>query len=103
MAHTYLLFDFGTDGEKAQVARQKLERWKQAFRLDKKLQFKLEGPEDEGDDVPEDAHEAAVKPKTEKPQAAKSKAKHKPKDTETSEEAPAPNGKVNLLVRLYFS
>jgi hypothetical protein len=102
MAHTYLLFDFGTDEEKAQLARQKLERWKQAFRLDKKLQYKLERPEDEAKDEPEHAHEAAEKPKAEKSKA-KSKAKHKSKDTDASEETPAANGKVNLLVRLYFS
>jgi hypothetical protein len=102
MAHTYLLFDFGTDEEKAPLARQKLERWKQAYRLDKKLQYKLERPEDEANDASENAHEAAEPPKTEKPKA-KSKAKHKSKESEASEEAPAANGKVNLLVRLYFS
>ncbi len=102
MAHTYLLFDFGTDEEKAQLARQKLERWKQAFRLDKKLQYKLERPEDEAKEEPEHAHEAAAPPKAEKT-AAKSKAKHKLKESEAAEETPAANGKVNLLVRLYFS
>jgi hypothetical protein len=102
MAHTYLLFDFGTDEEKAQLARQKLERWKQAFRLDKKLQYKLERAEDEANDEPEHAHEAVETPKAEKPKA-KSKAKHKSKETEATEEAPPANGKVNLLVRLYFS
>ena len=50
MAHTYLIFDFGTDEEKAQLARHKLEGWKQAFRLDKKLQYKLERPEDEAEE-----------------------------------------------------
>ena len=69
MAHTYLLFDFGTDEEKAQLARQKLERWKQAFRLDKKLQYKLERAEDEAKDESDHAHEAAEKPKAEKPKA----------------------------------
>jgi len=102
MAHTYLLFDFGTDEEKAQLARQKLERWKQAFRLDKKLQYKLERPEDEAKAHPEQAHEAAETAKTEKPKA-KSKAKHKSKESEVSEETPAANRKVNLLIRLYFS
>src|ERR1700724_3231373 len=42
MAHTYMLFDFGADEEAAQKARHKLEGWKQAFRLDKKLQFKFD-------------------------------------------------------------
>jgi hypothetical protein len=102
MAHTYLLFDFGTDEEKAQLARQKLERWKQAFRLDKKLQYKLERPEEEAKAEPDHAHEATEKPKPEKPKA-KSKAKHKSEESEASEDTPAANGKVNLLVRLYFS
>ncbi len=102
MAHTYLLFDFGTDEEKAQLARHKLEGWKQAFRLDKKLQYKLERADDEAKADSEQAHKAAETPKTEKPKA-KSKAKHKSKETEASKEAPAANGKVNLLVRLYFS
>src|SRR6267142_7155741 len=42
MAHIYMSFDFGTDEEKAQQARHKLEMWKQAFRLDKKLLYKFE-------------------------------------------------------------
>jgi hypothetical protein len=102
MAHTYLLFDFGTDEEKAQLARHKLEGWKQAFRLDKKLQYKLERAGDAAKDAPEHAHEAAKTPKAEKPKA-KTKAKHKSRESEASEEAPTANGKVNLLVRLYFS
>ncbi len=102
MAHTYLLFDFGTDEEKAQLARHKLEGWKQAFRLDKKLQYKLERGEDEAKSAPEQAHKTAEAPKSEK---SKPKTKSKPKSAkaEVSEEAPPPNGKVNLLVRLYFS
>jgi hypothetical protein len=101
MAHTYLLFDFGTDEEKAQLARHKLEGWKQAFRLDKKLQYKLERAEAEADAKPDEA-QAAETPKAEKPKA-KSKAKHKSKEAEAPEETPLANGKVNLLVRLYFS
>ena len=42
MAHIYLTFDFAKDEEKAQQARHKLEGWKQAFRLDKKLLYKVE-------------------------------------------------------------
>ncbi|MGH9455289.1 MAG: hypothetical protein ACRD51_13030 [Candidatus Acidiferrum sp.] len=105
MAHTYLLFDFGADEEKAQLARHKLEGWKQAFRLDKKLLYKLDRPEPESEDAPEDTPKAA---EAEKPKA-KSKAKPKAKSAaaeapkQTQEEAPASNGKVNLLVRLYFS
>ena len=102
MAHTYLLFDFGTDEEKAQLARHKLEGWKQAFRLDKKLQYKLERAQDEANGEPEQAHKSSQTPKAEKPKS-KAKAKHKSKEAEAPEEAPPANGKVNLLVRLYFS
>ena len=101
MAHTYILFDFGTDEEKAQLARHKLEGWKQAFRLDKKLQYKLERAEDESKAEPEQAHKPAETPKAEKPKA-KAKGKHKSKEA-APDEAPPANGKVNLLVRLYFS
>ena len=107
MAHTYLLFDFGTDEEKAQLARHKLEVWKQAFRLDKKLLYKLEREQDEANEDQEQVHKPAEVPKAEKHKgkAAKSKAKHKSKEKEAepADEAPTAHGKVNLLVRLYFS
>lgn len=102
MAHTYLLFDFGTDEEKAQLARHKLEGWKQAFRLDKKLLYKLERAETEAQAAPEPAQKAAEPPKHDKPKA-KAKSKSKSGNAEVSEEAAPANGKVNLLVRLYFS
>jgi len=106
MAHTYMLFDFGTDEEKAQLARHKLEGWKQAFRLDKKLQYKLERSESDAEDATEVAPEASESPKAEKPKPkVKTKGKHKShkaKEAE-AEEAPSANGSVNLLVRLYFS
>lgn len=104
MAHTYLLFDFGTDEENAQLARHKLEGWKQAFRLDKKLQYKLERAEEDAQPAAEQAQKSAEAPKVEKPKAkGKTKAKPKTKDAEAPVEAAQPNGKVNLLVRLYFS
>jgi hypothetical protein len=93
MPHTYLLFDFATDEEKAQFARHKLETWKQAFRLDKKLLYKF--------DRAASAH--GIEPSSdEKPvKAAKDKrtSKSKPK-SEVPEAAPEP---VRLLVRLAFS
>src|SRR5260370_34769182 len=55
MAQSYIRFDFGTDEEKAQQARHKLDGWKQAFRLDKRLLYKLDRPES-------DAMEAVAKP-----------------------------------------
>ena len=42
MPQSYLIFDFGTNEEAAQQARHRLEGWKQAFRLDKKLLLKFE-------------------------------------------------------------
>ncbi len=42
MAHTYLIFDFGSKEEAAQKARLAAERWKQAFRLDRKLLVKFD-------------------------------------------------------------
>jgi hypothetical protein len=99
MAQTYMLFDLGSDEEKVQQARHKLESWKQAFRLDKKLQYKLEREQ------PEAASEAVAKAeraKTEKPKPAK--AKSKSKSTSKSDEAESENsGPVKLFVRLYFS
>ncbi len=106
MAHTYLLFDFGTDEEKAQLARHKLESWKQAYRLDKKLLYKLERPETEAKNASEAAPKAAETAKAEKPKTkAKSKAKTAEAEApkEPGKETSPADGKVNLLVRLYFS
>jgi hypothetical protein len=83
MHNTFLVFDFGASEETAQQARHKLEGWRQAFRLDKKLQFKF------------DRGEAATDggaAKTEKVKA---------KDKATG--AAAAGGDVKLLVHLYFS
>jgi hypothetical protein len=92
MAHTYMLFDFGADEDKAQQARHKLEGWKQAFRLDKKLQVKF----DRGEDLGSEASEAEEAPKKAEKPKSKSKAKTKTSDADG-------NGSVKLLVRLYFS
>ncbi len=83
MPQTFLIFDFATNEEAAQQARHKLEGWKQAFRLDKKLLFKFE----RGDAEPQET-------------AEKGKGKGKPKKDEGKTE---PTGKVRLIVRLDFS
>lgn len=93
MAHIYLLFDFAKDEEKAQLARHKLEGWKQAFRLDKKLLYKMErtavAPTD-GDAKPA--------------KAEKGKGKAKAKATTKEEATPAaPSEEIKLLIRLAFS
>jgi len=93
MPHTYIQFDFAKDEEKAQQARHKLEGWKQAYRLDKKLLFKFERIADAAP-----AEDSANPGKTEKPDKPKGKGKDSP-------EAPpaTPSETVKLLVRLDFS
>ena len=99
MAHTYMLFDLGSDEEKVQQARHKLERWKQAFRLDKKLQYKLEREQSE---ATSEAVAKAEPAKAERPKPAKEKSKSK--STSKSDEPENENsGPVKLFVRLYFS
>lgn len=107
MAHTYMLFNFA-DEEKAQHARHKLETWKQAFRLDKKLQYKLDRGEvldsDGASAEPEPASKSAKgakSPKSDK--SAKSGAKSGAKADARKADSPASSGPVKLLVRLYFS
>lgn len=101
MAHTYMIFDFGADEEKAQQARHKLEGWKQAYRLDKKLQIKFDrsGAADGDAEASEEPEEPAKSGKSGKTKS-KSGAKSAKKSAEN--EAPA-GGDVKLLVRLYFS
>jgi len=103
MAQTYLLFDFA-DEEKVQQARHKLEGWKQAFRLDKKLQYKLEreGSDESGEaDVKAEANSAA--PEKSKSSKSKSKSKSSKSKSDEADAASENNGPVKLMVRLYFS
>jgi hypothetical protein len=112
MAHTYIRFDFGTDEEKAQLARHKLDGWRQAFRLDKRVQYKLDRPERSAPEAVAKS-EPAAKPlaaaKSKDKAGAKSsgksaaKAAEKKDQTAGEKQMPAANGKVGLLVRLYFS
>jgi hypothetical protein len=82
MHNTFLVFEFGANEEAAQQARHKLESWRQAFRLDKKLQFKFDRGRATADgDV---ANTEKTKAKSESSDAAAS-------------------GDVKLMVRLYFS
>lgn len=92
MAHVYLLFVFAKDEEKAQQARHKLESWKQAFRLDKKLLYKIERVA------------AAAGDGDEKPgKAEKAKSKKKGAASAETQEKAASNEEIRLLVRLGFS
>jgi hypothetical protein len=109
MAHSYIRFDFGTDEEKAQQARHRLDGWRQAFRLDKKLQYKLDRPESAPAEISSKREPAAIPVPPEKSKA-KAQEKIKGKAASANPSAPpaekktaAANGKVGLLVRLYFS
>ena len=120
MAHAYgiyIRFDFGTDEEKAQQARHKLDGWRQAFRLDKRVQYKMDRPESTATEVavaPAPAEKPAVGAKGNEKLAAKTTTKTGGKSSESkaakaeatkpevAKEAAA-DGKVGLLVRLYFS
>jgi hypothetical protein len=94
MAHIYLTFDFARDEDKAQQARHKLEGWKQAFRLDKKLLYKLERVAA----VPSDGEAKPSRAEKSKP-----KGKGKAAAATAAVEAPSSNDDIKLLVRLAFS
>jgi hypothetical protein len=116
MAHVYgiyIRFDFGTDEEKAQQARHKLDGWRQAFRLDKRVQYKMDRPESAGTGdgaKPAPAEKPAAATKAKERPAAKTAAKAGSKSgeskgakAEAAKPEAAANDKVGLLVRLYFS
>jgi hypothetical protein len=88
MAQSILIFHFGTNEETAQQARHKLEGWKQAFRLDKKVLLKFEREESAA------AEDAAAKKPAEKKKASASEAKDK---------KPEPAAHIRLFIRLDFS
>jgi hypothetical protein len=93
MNNSFLVFDFGANEEAAQLARHKLDGWRQAFRLDKKLQFKF------------DRAEGSEDGKVRKVEGSKGKGavKGKAEASEESEKESASSGNIKLLVRLYFS
>jgi hypothetical protein len=104
MAHIYMHFDFGADEEKAQEARHKLDVWKQAFRLDKKLQYKLDRPQEQSDLDADPGDDASGPGKN--AEKTKSKAKKQEQKASRAEEGTTDangSGNVSLLVRLYFS
>jgi hypothetical protein len=108
MAHSYIRFDFGTDEEKAQQAWHKLDGWRQAFRLDKKLQYKLDRPASAAAETlskPEPAASTAAPEKSKGKAAEKTKGKaaSAASSAASAKKPGASNGKVALLVRLYFS
>ena len=107
MAHIYLTFDFGTDEEKAQQARHRLDGWKQAFRLDKKLIYKFDRSDGAEAKQVEEAAKSEKNGKQERDaKAAKGKGGRKSKGAEAppeTRETPETPEKIKLLIRLAFS
>jgi hypothetical protein len=97
MAHSYLIFDFGTDEEAAQQARHKLEAWKQGFRLGNKLLLKFEREGTGGADAGRDGAATSAGGDA-KPAGAKKKSAVNEQAEKTE-----PRGHVRLLIRLDFS
>jgi hypothetical protein len=121
MHNSFLIFDFGTNEEAAQQARHKLEGWKQAFRLDKKLLYKFDREESEpaaaaasgAEPAAAEKHEhKSAKSKT-KPAKKAAKSKSAAKNAKEEEDDAVetdpnavetdPSANTKLLVRLYFS
>jgi hypothetical protein len=88
MAQSILIFDFGTNEEAAQQARHKLEGWKQAFHLDKKVLLKFDRVE------PSTADDAAGNKAADKKKQSASEAKDKKPDAIAH---------IRLFIRLDFS
>jgi hypothetical protein len=130
MPQSYLIFDFAANEPAAQQARHRLEGWRQAFRLDRKLQVKFERTELEGAGAQKDegasaesveAKPAKAKAEKGKDEKAKSKAgkeksagvktekskddkaKAEAKEAEESKNEEAVNQHIRLIVRLDFS
>ncbi len=81
MPQSYLVFDFKTDETAAQQARHRLEAWRQAFRLGKKLELKFER----------------------KPADNSGAASPKEKSSGEAEAEAEPREAIRLIVRLDFS
>jgi len=104
MAYSFLIFDFGSDEETAQQARHRIEGWKQGFRLDKKLQLKIER---KGLEVKKDAESESSSKTSKASSKGKSPTKTKAKsggkaEPEAGSNSPAAS-EIRMIVRLDFS
>jgi len=98
MPQSILIFDFGSDESAAQLARHKLEGWKQAFRLGNRILLKFDRAE-----LTEKSPDPNASPARSAPEEKK-RAKKKPAGkNEKDDDPPASPARVQLLVRLAFS
>jgi hypothetical protein len=104
MAYSFLIFDFSGTEDVAQQARHRIEGWKQAFRLDKKVQLKFDR---KGADANQgNASESSSSSKTAKSGSAKAaqpKAKSKSQGDKDSDSGSAKASEIRMIVRLDFS
>ena len=104
MAYSFLIFDFGGDEDSAQQARHRIEGWKQGFRLDKKLQLKIERKdlEEKSDGGAETSSKTSKsRPKGKSPSKSKSKSAHAAESEADSN--PSTASDIRMIVRLDFS
>lgn len=105
MAQSFLIFDFGADEAAAQQARHRIEGWKQAFRLDKKMLLKFDRKEEE-EAEPVSAgktEEKSAKGSGKDKGASKAGSKASGKSEAKESEDPAVSADIRVLVRLDFS
>jgi hypothetical protein len=104
MAYSFLIFDFGDDEDSAQQARHRIEGWKQGFRLDKKLQLKIERKDLEEEN---DSETESTSKSSKSGSKAKSPSKTKAKSARSAESEAGSNSSVasdiRMIVRLDFS
>lgn len=100
MAQSFLVFDFGSDEEIAQQARHKVDAWKQAFRLDKKLLLKFDRTE-----IPQSEEKSQAEEKPPAKSGRKKTGKAAAKGAKQADEAEEKNAeeKIQLIIRLDFS
>jgi hypothetical protein len=105
MAHSILVFDFGTNEEAAQQARHKVDAWVQGFRLGKKILIRFEREEAlEGAEKSEAEPEPAKHADDKKKHAGAKKRQGGGKEKHAAKkENVVPGGRVRVLVRLDFS
>ena len=103
MAQSFLVFDFGDNESAAQQARHRIEGWKQAFHLDKKMLLKFDRKETVATPAASESSPAAGKASTKAKGASKARSKVAGKPEEQPPPSPAATAEISLIVRLDFS